>query len=88
MATCEHEQVETDIQHTAVGRKWQQVGPISYCPTCRRWSKRIRLFMDGQFFKTDKAAGEAQRELNDRCRAERQAWLAEHYPDHVTAGAA
>lgn len=80
---CDHAWIETEIVHSAVGVKYQQLGPVSYCPKCRRWSKRIRMFLDGKFFKNHAEASAAQRELNDRCKAERDAWVAEHYPEHA-----
>lgn len=83
--TCEHEAIETEIIHASVGRKWQQHGPVSYCPECRRWTKRTRVFLDGQFYKTDPEAREAQVAFNAQCREQRHAWLQEHYPEHYAA---
>jgi hypothetical protein len=80
---CAHEWIETEIQHTAIGVKYQQVGPCSYCPKCRRWSKRIRFFLDGRFAKNDAQARELQAQYNDRCKAKREAWVGEHYPEHA-----
>lgn len=86
---CTHANaVETAITHTAVGRKWMQEGPCSYCPDCRRWTTRTTRFYDGRFFASESGAREANEKYRATCKAMRQSWVAEHYPDHISAGAA
>lgn len=80
---CEHEWQETDITHTASGRRWQQIAECFYCPKCRQFSRKTRWFLDGDFFKTQGQADAANADANERYATEKRAWQQEHYPAHV-----
>lgn len=83
--TCAHTWEETGIVSAASGRRWQQVSECFFCPLCGSFSRRIRWFLDGDFYKTQREADRANAENADRYAAEKAAWLAARHPHRQPA---
>jgi hypothetical protein len=80
---CEHQWEPTGIAVAVSGRKWQQGQECSYCPKCRNFARKTTMFLDGDLFKSQRDADRANHEANEVYQAEKQAWLREHYPEHI-----
>lgn len=80
---CDHAFEETDIKFSLYGSSWIHVLALAYCPRCRRFGTRVTLYLDGKNLLPPAEIKRANEKHQARMRAERGAWLREHYPEHV-----
>lgn len=84
MSEHTHTWEATDLGYATYGRKWQQIKAVSYCPACGGFGSKTSIYLDGDFFKTQREADAANDDMDERHRTERAAWLREHYPERTT----